>query len=59
LADGLAVPSWLVDLLGCDGTVTPVFTDGAHPVSVGTTRRTIPDRTRRLVLFRDRKCRVP
>ncbi len=32
-ADGLAVPDWLRDLLGCDGTVAPVFTDGALPVS--------------------------
>jgi hypothetical protein len=58
-ADGLAVPQWLIDLLSCDGTVAPVFTDRAHPVSVGHTRRTIPDRTRRLVLRRDLNCRVP
>ena len=58
-ADGLAVPQWLVDLLSCDGTVAPVYTDGARPLSVGTTLQTIPDRTRRHVLFRDGKCRVP
>ena len=58
-ADGLAVPGWLVDMLSCDGTVAPVFTDGAHPVSVGVTQATIPDRTRRLVISRDGKCRVP
>ena len=58
-ADGLAVPQWLIDMLGCDGTVAPVFTDGALPVNVGVTRRCVPDRTRRLVLARDRKCRVP
>ena len=57
--DGLAVPPWLTEMLTCDGTVAPVFTDGAHPVSVGLTRRTVPDRTRRLVLRRDLKCRVP
>ena len=57
--DGLAVPDWLRDLLGCDGTVAPVFTDAALPVSVGRTQPTIPERTRRLVLARDRKCRVP
>jgi hypothetical protein len=57
--DGLPVPAWLRDLLTCDGTVAPVFTDGAHPVSVGRTQRVVPDRTRRLVLFRDRCCRVP
>ena len=27
--DGLAVPDWLRDMLLCDGTVAPVFTDGA------------------------------
>ena len=58
-ADGLAVPDWLRDLLSCDGTVSPVFTDGALPVSVGRTQPTVPERTRRLVLARDRKCRVP
>ena len=58
-ADGLAVPHWLVEMLSCDGTVSPVFTDGAHPVSVGRTQYAVPDRTRRLVLYRDKKCRVP
>jgi hypothetical protein len=37
-----------------------VFTDGAKPVSVGRTQRTVPERTRRVVLHRDRdRCRVP
>ena len=58
-ADGLAVPDWLRDMLLCDATVAPVFTDGALPVSVGRTQHAVPDRTRRLVLARDRKCRVP
>ena len=48
--DGLAVPDWLRDQLLCDGTVSPVFTDGALPVSVGRTQHQVPDRTRRLVL---------
>jgi HNH endonuclease len=56
-SDGLAVPDWLRDQLLCDGTVSPVFTDGALPVSVGRTQCQVPDRTRRLV--RDRRCRVP
>jgi hypothetical protein len=58
-ADGLAVPDWVVAMLSCDGTISPVFTDGALPVSVGRTQHTIPERTRRLVLYRDRTCRVP
>jgi hypothetical protein len=57
--DGLAVPDWLRDQLLCDGTVSPVFTEGGRPVSVGRTQYQVPDRTRRLVLARDRKCRVP
>ena len=58
-SDGVAVPHWLRDQLLCDGTVTPVFTDHGLPVSVGRTQYQVPDRTRRLVLRRDRKCRVP
>jgi HNH endonuclease len=58
-ADGLAVPDWLRDLLLCDGTVSPVFTENALPVSVGRSQYQVPDRTRRLVLRRDCKCRVP
>ena len=57
--DGLAVPDWLRDMLLCDGTVSPVFTEDGRPVSVGRTQYQVPDRTRRLVLRRDRKCRVP
>jgi hypothetical protein len=57
--DGMPVPDWLRDMLSCDGTVVPVFTDGALPVSVGRSQQAVPERTRRLVLARDRKCRVP
>ena len=46
--DGLPVPGWLQAMLSCDSTVAPVFTDGALPVSVGRTRRSVPDRTRRI-----------
>ena len=58
-SDGLPVPAWLREMLTCDGTVAPVFTDGALPVSVGRTQRAVPERTRRIVLARDHKCRVP
>ena len=37
--DGLAVPQWLTDLLGCDGTVSPIYTEGELPVNVGRTMR--------------------
>ena len=36
-----------------------MFTDGALPVSVGPNQQAVPERTRRLVLARDRECRVP
>jgi hypothetical protein len=58
-SDGLAVPHWLQAMLSCDGTVSPTFTDGAVPVSVGRSQHAVPDRTRRLVVHRDAKCRVP
>ncbi|MET0324069.1 MAG: HNH endonuclease signature motif containing protein, partial [Ilumatobacteraceae bacterium] len=57
--DGIAIPDWLREHLSCDGTVSPTFTADARPVSVGRTQRDIPERTRRLVLHRDKKCRVP
>ncbi|CAN5786164.1 HNH endonuclease signature motif containing protein [soil metagenome] len=58
--DGFAVPDAIAALLTCNGTVSPVFTDGAHPVSVGRSTRVISDRLRRLIIARDGgKCRNP
>ena len=58
--DRSAVPDYLVDKLTCDGRVTPTFVDDAKPVSVGRALRIVPDRARRLVLYRDgHKCRIP
>ena len=57
--DGIAIPDWLREHLLCDGTVSPTFTASGRPVSVGRSVRDLPDRTRRLVLRRDGKCRVP
>lgn len=57
--DGTAVPAWLRDQLLCDGTIAPTFTAGALPVCVGRTQYAVPDRTRRIVLHRDKQCRVP
>ena len=57
--DGIAIPDWLREHLSCDGTVSPTFTAGGRPVNVGRSQRDIPERTRRLVLHRDKKCRVP
>jgi hypothetical protein len=53
------LPRHLIDGLTCDGTLTPVWTTGGHPVNVGDTQRTAPNRTRVLVRDRDRGCRFP
>ncbi len=58
--DHIAVPQSLLDKLTCDGTLTPTFVENGKPVSVGRSLRIVPDRTRRLVLYRDHhKCRIP
>ncbi|MGH9132493.1 MAG: DUF222 domain-containing protein [Ilumatobacteraceae bacterium] len=56
---GRRVPAWLRDLICCDTILSAVFESGGIPVSVGRSQRTIPERTRRLVVLRDRGCRVP
>ncbi len=61
MIDGLGyrLPAWLRDLICCDTIVNTVHEHGGIPVSVGRTQRTVPERTRRLVILRDRGCRVP
>jgi hypothetical protein len=58
-SDGAKVPDAIRDLLGCDGTITPISRLGGYPVNVGRAQRIVPDRTRRVVEHRDMKCRVP
>jgi hypothetical protein len=53
------LPQHIVDGLTCDGQIVPVWETDGVPVSVGTGRRTVPERTRRLILERDRGCRYP
>ncbi|HRE01931.1 MAG TPA: HNH endonuclease signature motif containing protein, partial [Ilumatobacteraceae bacterium] len=55
------VPDWLLSQLCCTTSVSPVHTDAAGlPVSVGRSAKALPDRTRRLVLHRDRgRCQNP
>ena len=53
------LPGHLVAKLTCAGTVQPVWQQGGVPVSVGRALRIVPERTRRLVLDRDRGCRFP
>lgn len=57
--DGTWLPDAIRNHLTCDALLSPVFTTDGRPVSVGRTQRTVPARTHRLVLHRDRSCRVP
>jgi hypothetical protein len=61
MLDGLGhrLPEWLRDLVCCDTIASTVHESGGIPVSVGRSQRTVPERTRRLVVLRDRGCRVP
>ena len=58
-ADRSPVPDSIRQHLTCDGTFTPTFLDHARPVAVGTSVPGIPEHTRRLVMYRDQRCRVP
>ena len=53
------LPGHLVAKLTCAGTVQPLWQVAGVPVSVGRALRIVPERTRRLVLDRDRGCRFP
>ena len=53
------LPRHLIDKITCDGILQPVWETDGVPVSVGRSQRVVPRRTRRLVLDRDRGCRVP
>ena len=53
------LPDHLVRKLTCEGTMQPLWERAGVPVSVGRALRIVPDRTRRLVLDRDRGCRFP
>jgi hypothetical protein len=53
------LPQHLVDGLTCDGELVPVWTTEGRPVNVGRGRRVVPERTRRLIVDRDRGCRFP
>jgi hypothetical protein len=56
---GWNLPDAVRRYITCDGLLTPTFIDGSIPISVGRTGRTIPQRTRRLVMLRDGGCAVP
>lgn len=56
---GPALPRALLDKICCDGIVQPVWQTQGAPVNVGRAMRIVPERTRRLILDRDRTCLVP
>ena len=58
-AHGWNLPDAIRQYINCDGLLSPVFVDGAIPISVGRTQRMVPQRTRLLVLLRDQGCTVP
>jgi hypothetical protein len=58
-ANGMAVPDAIRRHVTCDGWLTPIFAKDARPVSVGRSQHIVPERTRQVVLRRDRQCRGP
>jgi len=58
-ATGWRLPDAIRNHLTCDGLITPTLMTDGIPVSVGRTQRTVPERTRRHVIHRDRGCRIP
>ena len=56
---GHAIPLRLLTRFITDGKVQPVWETDGRPISVGRSMRILPDRTRRLIIDRDRGCRFP
>ena len=59
LDDGPALPATSARRVACDGYVGTVVERNGVPVDIGTTRRVVPPRMRRLVQLRDQVCRYP
>jgi hypothetical protein len=59
LQAGPKVPKHITEKWWCDGVVQPVWEHQGRPVSIGRAQHTVPLRTRRVVLDRDRTCRFP
>ncbi len=53
------LPDHLIRKLTCDGVLQPVWETEGVAVNVGRAQRIVPDRTRRLIVDRDRGCRYP
>ena len=56
--NGWRIPTAVRDRLLCDGVVQPVWETDGVPFSIGRAQHTVPSRTRRIIEFRDRGCRV-
>jgi len=56
---GHPIPTRLLGRFLSDGILQPVWETTGRPVSVGRAMRILPERTRRLILDRDRGCRFP
>jgi len=56
---GWNLPESIRRYITCDGLLTPTLIEAGIPISVGRSRRAIPDRTRRIVILRDQGCAVP
>ena len=57
--NGIAMPDAIARLYTCDGTISPIYVAEGRPVSVGRSQRIVPERTRRIVMHRDKQCRNP
>lgn len=54
-----SISAELTEMLTCDAEIVPVLFEGATPVAVGTTTKTIPHKVRTAVFARDGGCRFP
>ncbi|WP_406830533.1 DUF222 domain-containing protein [Pedococcus sp. KACC 23699] len=59
ITGGHAIPRRLLTRFISDGIAQPVWETDAKPVSVGRAMRILPERSRRLIIDRDRGCRFP
>jgi hypothetical protein len=59
IGGGHAIPTRLLARFLTDGILQPIWETQGRPVSVGRAMRILPERTRRLILDRDRGCRFP
>ena len=56
---GWNLPETIRRHVTCDALFTPTLVEDGIPISVGRSRRAIPERTRRIVILRDQGCAVP